>query len=190
MCSQISSLSLGNKLESAAKRLHQRRIFAALTALGLAGYLTWHSSLAASAQDGGPLRGEPFAATYTHWWGGCSVNKIADISCTMREDARSTSGELLGFVVFGQEEQSRFLVIETLHSTTDAPLVVEIDHVPISGRPIRCHAKANFCSVFMAVDDKMFSRLLNGSVLSAEVRGGIQLRFPLQDFARSRRAIL
>jgi hypothetical protein len=190
LCSQISSLSVGNKLESAAKKPHLRRVFAVLAALGLAGYLTCHSDLAASARDGSPLRGEPFAATYTHWWGGCSVNKIADVSCTMRQDARSTSGELLGFVVFGQEEQSRFLAIEMVHSTTDALLVVEIDHVPISGRPIRCHAKAKFCSVFMAVDDNMFSRLLNGTVLSAEVRGVIQLRFPLQDFARSRRAIL
>jgi invasion protein IalB len=161
-----------------------------LAALGLVGYLACQSGIAAGAQHGSPLRSETPAVTYTGWRGGCSVNKIADVSCAMRLEARSASGELVGFVVFGHEEKSQFLAVGMNRSITPALLVVKIDSVPISGRPIRCHARANLCSAVMAVDNKLLSRLMNGLVLSAEVRGGIKLSFPLQNFASARRTIL
>jgi len=148
--------------------------------------------LAASANaQGGRLteRSETFEATYSRWSGGCSTNKIADVSCAMRLEARSASGESLGFIVFGQGDRSRFLIIAT-RSVADAPLVIKIDSVPISDGPVSCWTKNKFCSVVLSVDDTLLTRLFNGSALITEVQGEIKLRFPLSDFARSRRAIL
>ena len=72
----------------------------------------------------------------------------------------------------------------------EASLIIKIDDVAISKRPNRCRAESNFCSVVLSVDDELLRRLMNGLALVAEVQGGIKLYFPLQDFARSRRAIL
>src|SRR5262249_26170512 len=113
----------------------------------------------ASAQGGSPAeRGETFGATYSRWSGRCSTNKIADVSCAMRLEAHSASGELLGFIVFGQGERSRFLAIGT-RSMANASAVIKIDSVPIAN--VTCRNRSEFCSAVLSVDDELLARLLN-----------------------------
>jgi hypothetical protein len=164
-----------------------RPVVAATTAIVVVACL----ARATDAQpDGLTLRGEPIETVYSHWSGGCSVNKIAGASCAMRSEARSASGELVGFVVFGEEEQSRFLVIEAKRSITETPLFIKIDGLSIAGKPVKCRTDSDFCSVVFSVGDKLLRRLMEGLVLSADVEGGVRLHFPLQDFARARRDLL
>lgn len=169
-----------------------RRAFAATVTLAFVGcFVLCDSQLTAGAQDGGSARSDRSEVAYSHWLGAaCSISHIADMLCWMRLEARSASGELLGFVLFGQEEGSRFLAIETLRSADRMPLVLKIDGVAISPRPIACRAEDEFCSVVLSVDNDLLDRLMSGSALSVEFQGVTRLRFPLRDFAQSRHMLM
>lgn len=146
---------------------------------------------ATDAKPGGLVtRNEPLEIVYSGWSGGCSVNKIAGASCAMRSEARSASGELIGFVIFGEEEQSRLLVIAAKRSMTETSLFIKVDGLSIAGKPVKCRTDSDFCSVVFSVNDNLLRRLMKGLVLSADVEGGVRLHFPLQDFARARRNLL
>lgn len=172
-----------------AVKLRSRRAFAPAIVLAFVGYS--FLAITAGAQDGGSKRSDPFEIEYSHWLpGGCSTSRTADVLCWMRLQARSVSGELLGSVLFGQEESSRFLVVEALRSMDRMSLMLTIDGVPISKRPIACRAGDQFCSVVLAVDNALLKRLMNGGALTVEVQGVTRLRFPLRDFAQSRHMLM
>lgn len=148
------------------------------------------SNLTAHARDGGTGRSSPFEVTYSRWSpGGCSINQIADLVCWMGLEARSTSGELLGRVLFGQQERSRFLAIEAARSASGISLVLSIDGVAIS-KSVACRGDGKFCEVVVSVDKELLDRLIRGSALTVDVQGETRLHFPLRDFAQARRTLL
>jgi invasion protein IalB len=165
-------------------------LVAVLSFLPLACLVVGLNAGAASAQVGNPGVQPGAQVTYSHWWGQCSTSRIADVMCVMRQDARSAADELLGYIVFGQEETERFLAVDVLHAIAGRPLSVGIDGARLSNGTIACRSRQEFCSIVIRVDDEMLDRLMNGSALTIEREDAIELRFPLQDFARSRRAIL
>lgn len=172
-----------------AVKIRSRRAFAAAIGLALVGYFLF--AITAGARAGASKPSDPFEIEYSHWLpGGCSTSRAADVLCWMGLQARSSSGELLGSVVFGQEDGSRFLVIETIRSMDRMSLALTIDKVPLSKRPIACRAHDRFCSVVLSVDNALLDRLMNGGALTVEVQGVTMLRFPLRDFAQSRRMLM
>jgi hypothetical protein len=168
------------------------RVLVAMIALAGVAYLfECGLNIRADARDGGTTRIDAFDIEYSHWSaGGCSTSRIADVLCWMGLEARLASGELLGRVLFGQEETSRFLTIETLRSTDRMSLLFKIDGILILGRPVVCPAEGKFCEAVLSVDNKLLSRLMNGSALTIEVQGVTRLHFPLRDFAHARRTLL
>jgi invasion protein IalB len=145
---------------------------------------------AAAAQAGISVAPAAAEATYSPWRGECSTSRIADVTCAMRKDARSGAGGLLGFVVFGAVDRERFLTVAVARATPARPVVVAIDGVRIPDGTIACRGEEAFCSIVLRVDDGLLDRLMRGSALTIEREDAIELRFPLQDFARSRGAIL
>jgi hypothetical protein len=169
-----------------AVKLRFRRALAAVTFVGY-----FFVCITVGARDGGSEPSDAFDIEYSHWLpGGCSTSHTADVLCWMALQARSGTGELVGSVVFGQEDSSRFLVIEALRSMDRMSLVLAIDGVSLSKRPIACRAGDQFCSVVLAVDNRLLNRLMNGGALTVEVQGVRMLRFPLQDFAQSRHMLM
>jgi invasion protein IalB len=153
-------------------------------------YVLFFLPTAGRAQNAMERTETPGGMTYSGWDGGCSVTEIADVSCVMRQEARSASGELLGFVIFGHAERSRFLTIATIGSDAQLPFSVGIDDVPLAKVPTNCHTEGRFCVVVLSVDEKLLSLLMRGLVLGAQRIDGIRLSFPLGDFALKRRALL
>jgi invasion protein IalB len=145
---------------------------------------------AASAQVGNPGVQPGAQVTYSQWWGQCSTSRIADVRCVMRQDARSVADELLGYIVFGEEDRGRFLAVDVVQAMAGRPLVVKIDGAPIPNGTIACRGRRGFCSIVIRVDDEWLARLMNGSELTIESEGAIEMRFPLREFAGSRRALL
>jgi hypothetical protein len=155
-----------------------------------AGFLLTVASIApATAHAGaGPI-------TYSDWIGGCTVGEHADFSCVMRREARSVTGERLGFIAFGQGEISRFLFVEIdlPASAGELPLVTRIDGDLIANGALRCQEtdSDSVCSTTVAVDDGLLRRLAGGGVLAIVTRQHeIKMRFPLKDFGHARKQFL
>jgi hypothetical protein len=75
----------------------------------------------------------------------------------MNVEARSALGELVGLILFGEDERSRFLVTNAIRARAEMPLVVKIDNVPISAKRITCPSKSEFCSVVLSVDNGLLA---------------------------------
>jgi invasion protein IalB len=148
------------------------------------------AATAASGQAGHEVVRPRAEVMYSGWFGQCSTSRIADVTCVMRREARSGSDTLLGFVAFGAVDGERFLTVGIGHATAPRTLFVTIDGARIPNGTIACRGVQEFCSIVLRVDDGLLDRLMNGSTLTVESGGKIEMAFPLHDFARSRRTIL
>lgn len=153
-------------------------------------FIAFGSGVKTQAQDAAAMRSQLLGVMYSNWHGGCSVSEIADISCAMREEARLVSGELLGFVIFGHGERSRFLIIGMIHPRAKRPFVIKIDGQPIAKRPFKCDNESRFCSIVLLVSPKLLRIIMKGSLLTFEVQNGMRLHFPLREFSRASQTIL
>ncbi len=127
------------------------------------------------------------AAVYSYWSGGCSVSRIADVSCLTSSEARSAAGKRLGLIVFGEQEGSRFLFIdvELAKPASDRHFVADIDGRRLPGGNVVCRSDETFCSATLAVNSRLLKRLTAGRILAVadRVNRNVVLRFPLDGFA-------
>jgi hypothetical protein len=151
-----------------------------LLAAATIGFGSWSDAAPGKASEG-------YAAVYSYWSGGCSVSRIADVSCLTLREARSTTGERLGLIVFGEQESSRFLFVdvELAKPASNQHFVVDIDGRRLDGGDVACRSDETFCSVTLAVNDRLLKRLAAGRILSVEdpANRSVLLRFPLDGFA-------
>lgn len=135
------------------------------------------------------------AIRYSDWDGGCSTKQLGGLSCAMYREARSGAGQRLGFIVFGEEDRSRFLYLEvdlTKKSRSDSSLIATIDGVTVSNGSLICWLGDAPCSTTLVADRNLLGRLAIGRVLAIEDQSHHEtiLRFPLTDFEQARVKLL
>jgi hypothetical protein len=130
--------------------------------------------------------------TYSSWDGGCQVGKIGGITCTMFREARSTTGQRLGVLVYGEEERSRFLFVgaERPNLTKAPAFSVEIGSSVQADGKLDCEDAAPDCSAVITVDDRVLKDLMAEGQLIVNDRDHPVLRFPLAGFTRARAVLL
>lgn len=130
---------------------------------------------------------------YSDWTGGCTINQVADTSCIMRREARSPTGQQLGFIAFGQAEASRFLFVgfEQSGRAMQRAFVIRIDSEPIPHAKVGCRREPGFCSTIIVVDEHLLERLAAGTLLIVESRNRreIKMQIPLSGFQQARRQL-
>jgi invasion protein IalB len=128
------------------------------------------------------------AVVVSGWSGGCSVSRIADLTCMMRREVRSAAGERLGVVAFGEEQSSRFLFVgvELGKVANSKALVAEIDGKRLVKGDVACRGGDTFCSATIAVDGALLKKLLSAHLLTVVDRSSkkILLSVPLDGFAQ------
>jgi hypothetical protein len=127
---------------------------------------------------------------FSDWHGGCSVSRLADVSCTMYREARSAAGQRLGLVALGEQESSRFLFVglELAEPARSQALAVEIDGQRLAKGEVSCRGGDTFCSATIAVDRELLKRLSSAHVLTVVDRSSKKtlLNAPLDGFAEMR----
>jgi hypothetical protein len=124
--------------------------------------------------------------------GGCTVGPNADLLCAMRREAHLQSGQIIGLIAFGQNENSRYLFVEVVQRTskTETPPTVTIDGRALANGTLVCRV-ARPCTTTISVSDALLMRLIAGTVLIVETsQKDIVIGFPLKDFSRARRELL
>ncbi len=131
---------------------------------------------------------------YTGWGGGCRVSRIADVACTMVQEAKSAAGKRLGLIAYGEDGAARFLSVEMERATSieGQSFMIKIDGRPLENGAVTCRSGELFCSATIVVNGKLLARLNTGRTLTIEDRTGneIELRFPLGGFAHARAYLL
>jgi len=131
---------------------------------------------------------------HSDWAGGCTINGMADISCKMRRDARTTGGRQLGCIVFGWDETSRYLLVEVElpASASEGSLVTTIDDTIVAGGELFCRSNGSCFSATIVLDAALLKRLASGTVLTVRTqrKHEIKIQFPLYGFQRARMILL
>ena len=147
------------------------------------------ASLAQCGAAFGQTNNNAGALVISDWSGGCSVSRIADLTCMMRREVRSAAGERLGIVAFGEEQSSRFLFVglELGQAANSQVLAAEIDGKRLAKGEVACRGHDTFCTAAVAVDGALLKKLLSAHVLTVVDRSSkkILLSVPLDGFAQA-----
>jgi invasion protein IalB len=131
---------------------------------------------------------------YTGWGGGCRISKIADVSCTMYQEAKSVAGKRFGLIAYGEDGASRYLSVEVelAMPSEGRSFFITIDGRPVANGVVTCRPDEAFCSATIVVDKRLLARLKAGRTLMIEdrERREVELSFPLDGFAHARAYLL